>query len=278
MKDHINSKLLKTLFVNTRKTLKQRLLGTAVASWLLVSGMASADPIVFSTSGENAGDIQGTVDNYRNFLGNLNLNVVGSFADGRREINWDGVGDGDADPNVFPPNFFNDPINGSPRGVVLFTPGSSLLVSANSVNPTNTDIEFGDISHGAPKQFATFSPERLFTAKDNTIVEILFFEPGTPNSATVTGFGAVFTDVDRKNTTKIEYLDINGNLLFSQFVEPGPVKRESLSFLGVAFDAGEEVYMVRITSGNRALIGESSIGRDRVVMDDFIYAEPQPQR
>ena len=278
MKDHINSKSLKTLFVITQKTLKQRLLGTAIASLLLVSGITSAAPVVFSTSGKNAAEIQGTVDDYRDFLGDLNPNVVGSFADGRREINWDGVGDGDADPNPFPPNFFNDPIDGSPRGVVLFTPGSSLLVSADSDNPTHTEVEFGDIKRWFPRQFATFSPERLFTAKDNTIVEILFFEPGTPNSATVTGFGAVFTDVDRKNITKIEYLDINGNLLSSQFVEPGPVQRESLSFLGVAFDAGEEVYMVRITSGDRALTGKKSLGKDRVVMDDFIYAEPQPQQ
>ncbi len=259
----------------TRKTLKQRLASTTAASLLLISGIATADHNVFSAAGANAADIQGTVDDFRDFLGDLNPNVVGSFPDGRREINWDGVGDADADPNPFPPNFFNDPIDGSPRGVVLFTPGSSLLVSANSVNPTDTEVEFGDLRRHFPRQFTTFSPERLFSAKDNTIVEILFFEPGTANSATVSGFGAVFTDVDRKNSTKIEYLDKNGNLLFSQSVEPGPVKRESLSFLGVGFNDGEEIFLVRITSGDRAISGRS-FGRDAVVMDDFIYGEPQP--
>lgn len=250
-------------------------LSATVTSLLVVSPLAMSEPVVFSGAAEDAAGLEAIVDDFRLHLGDLNPNVVGSFQDGRREINWDGVGDGDADPNPFPPNFFNDPQDGSPRGVVLFTPGSKLLVSANSDNPTHTEIEFGDIKHRFPKQFATFSPERLFTPIDNTIVEVLFFEPGLPQSATVSGFGAVFTDVDKDGRTKIEYLDIDGNLLHSQTVERGPKSKESLSFLGVAFDEGEQVYLVRITSGDRA-IGKRSRGRDEVVMDDFIYAEPQP--
>lgn len=307
----------------TYKTLKQLLTSAAILSLVLVSGKVTAAPVVFSMAGASAADIQGTVDDFRNFLGGLNPNVVGSFPDGRREINWDGVSDAVADPNSFPPNFFNDPVNGSPRGVVLFTPGTSLLVSANMENPTNAKIEFGDLNERFIEKFATFSPQRLFTAIDNTIVEILFFEPGTENGATVSGFGAVFTDVNRENSTKIEYLDKNGNLLFSQSVEPGPVEKESLSFLGVAFDAGEKVFLVRITSGNRPISGKGLIkdhqgkghgknqvemdhpennhekdpwgndhgkddvgkdhfgghhfkAKDFVVMDDFIFGEPQP--
>lgn len=266
---------MKNLTQHTRKLLKKRLISATAASLLLLSGTVAAEPVVFSTAGENAADIQGTVDDFRNFLGDLNPNIVGSFPDGRREINWDGVGDANADPNPFPPNFFNDPVNGSPRGIVLFTPGSSLLVSANLENPTNTEVEFGDFKRRFVREFATFSPQRLFSALDNTVVEILFFEPGTGNGATVKGFGAVFTDIDREDSTKIEYLDKNGNLLFSQSVEPGPARRESLSFLGVGFDAGEEIFLVRITSGNRPISGRGS-GTDEVVMDDFIYGEPQP--
>ena len=266
---------MKYLVKNTRKTLQQRLINTTVASLLLISGTVVAEPVVFSTAGADAADIQSTVDDFRDFLGDLNPNVVGSFSDGRREINWDGVGDADADPNPFPPNFFNDPINGSPRGVVLFTPGTSLLVSANIENPTNTEIEFGDFKRRFTREFATFSPQRLFSAVDDTVVEILFFEPGTGNGATVSGFGAVFTDIDREDSTKIEYLDKNGNILFSQSVEPGPTPRESLSFLGVGFTSGEDIFLVRITSGNRPISGKG-FGTDEVVMDDFIYGEPQP--
>src|ERR671911_323863 len=82
--------------------------------------MAVAAPVVFEASGANAADIQAAVDGFRGFLGALNPNVPGSFPDGRREINWDGVPDAFAAPNNFPANFFNA---NSPRGVVFFTPG-----------------------------------------------------------------------------------------------------------------------------------------------------------
>jgi len=228
-----------------------------------------AAPVVFEASGATPADIQTAVDDFRAFLGDLNPNVAGSFPDGRREINWDGVPDAFSAPNNLPANFFN---NNSERGVVFFTPGTGFQVSADSDNPTNTPVRFGNIHPVFPKIFSTFSPERLFTALGSKIVEILFFVPGNSIGATVDGFGAVFTDVNSKHSTKIEYLDVNGALLFSQNVLPGPTKRRSLSFLGVGFDAGERVFLVRITSGNRKL---KTPATDVVVMDDFIYGEPQ---
>jgi len=242
----------------------------ALAALILsLPSIAVAAPVVFEASGASPADIQAAVDDFRAFLGALNPNVPGSFADGRREINWDGVPDTVADPNDLPANFFN--LN-SPRGAVFFTPGTGFLVSADSDNPTNTPVRFGSIHPVLPQLFSTFSPERLFTALDSKITEILFFVPGSPTGATVDGFGAVFTDVNRDHSTKIEYLDVNGELLFSQNVLPGPTRRRSLSFLGVGFDAGERVFLVRITSGNRIL---KRPARDVVVMDDFIYGEPQ---
>jgi len=228
-----------------------------------------AAPAVFEASGASPADIQAAVDAFRAFLGALNPNVSGSFPDGRREINWDGVPDAFSAPNNLPANFFNA---NSPRGVVFFTPGTGFQVSADSVNPTNTPVRFGNIHPVFPKIFSTFSPERLFAALDSNIVEILFFVPGSPTGATVDGFGAVFTDINRDDSTKIEYLDVNGELLFSQDVLPGSTNRGSLSFLGVGFDAGERVFLVRVTSGNRIL---KTPARDVVVMDDFIYGEPQ---
>jgi hypothetical protein len=228
-----------------------------------------AAPVVFEASGASPADIQAAVDAFRAFLGALNPNVPGSFPDGRREINWDGVPDAFSAPNNLPANFFN--VN-SPRGVVFFTPGTGFQVSADSVNPTNTPVRFGNIHPVFPQLFSTFSPERLFTALDSSIVEILFFVPGSPTGATVDGFGAVFTDVNRDDSTTIEYFDVNGELLFSQDVLPGPTNRGSLSFLGVGFNAGERVFQVRITSGDRIL---RTPARDVVVMDDFIYGEPQ---
>jgi len=228
---------------------------------------ASADPEVFEASGVTPNDILNTVNAFRNFLGDNN-GVGGTFPTGRREINWDGVPDAFSAPNLLPANFFN---SNSPRGALFFTLGTGFQVSANSVNPTNTPVRFGNIHPVYPALFSTFSPQRLFSALDSNITETLFFIPGTTQSATSKGFGAVFTDVNVGNSTKIEYFDVNGNLLFSRNVLPGPTSRGSLSFLGVGFDTAN-VFLVRITSGNRIL---KTPNRDVVVMDDFIYGEPQ---
>ncbi len=190
------------------------------------------------------------------------------FPTGRREINWDGVPDAFSAPNLLPANFFN---NNSPRGVVFFTPGTGFQVSANLINPTNTPVRFGNIFPIYPALFSTFSPQRLFSALNSNITENLFFIPGTTQSATVKGFGAVFTDVNADNSTKIEYFDVAGNLLLSRNVLAGPTHRGGLSFLGVGFDTAS-VFLVRITSGNRIL---EVPNHDVVVMDDFIYGEPQ---
>src|SRR5206468_10002571 len=116
-----------------------------------------------------------------------------------------------------------------------------------------------------------------FTALNSTITENLFFVPsGTPGvnstqSATVKGFGVVFTDLNRGTSTKIEYFIVGGNLLFSRHVLPQPTPRAGFSFLVVGFDTAS-VFIVRITSGNRIL---KVPNLDVVAMDDFIYGEPE---
>jgi len=231
---------------------------------------ALAAPVVFEAAGPTAADIQDAVDDFRAFLGPLNPNAIGSFPSGRREINWDAVPDAFAAPNLLPAGFFNA---NSPRGVVFFTPGPGFQVSADSANPTNTPVLFGNLQAAFPARFRAFSPERLFTALESNLVETTFFVPGSVEAATVTGFGVVFTDVNRAGSTKIEFVNARGAVFFSKDVLPGGAQLGTFSFLGVAFDAGERAYMVRITSGNRALRAPA---RDIAVMDDFIYAEPQP--
>jgi len=251
--------------------MKKHCLSLAIASFGLTlifnPVAASAAPQVFEASGVTPNDILTEVNAFRDFLG-TNNGVGGTFPTGRREINWDGVPDAFSAPNLMPANFFN---SNSPRGALFFTLGTGFQVSANSVNPTNTPVRFGNIHPVYPALFSTFSPQKLFSALDSNITETLFFIPGTTQSATSTGFGAVFTDVNVGNSTKIEYFDVNGNLLFSRNVLPGPTSRGSLSFLGVGFDTAN-VFLVRITSGNRIL---KTPNRDVVVMDDFIYGEPQ---
>lgn len=229
---------------------------------------ASAAPVVFSAEGANSAAVNPTVDAFRNALGTLNANVAGSFGSGRREINWDGVPDALAAPNNLPANFFN--IN-SPRGVVFSTPGSGFQVSASA--GSGTAVEFGNINATYPGLFATFSPQRLFTALDSNITDVNFFVPGSATTASVSAFGAVFTDVDLANVTSLQFFDLSNQSLGSFFV-PAATGNETLSFLGVRFDAGERIGRVRITAGNAALGGNEGGGVDLVALDDFIYAEP----
>ena len=84
--------------------------------------------------------------------------------------------------------------------------------------------------------------------------------------ATVSGFGAVFTDVNLPSSTSIQFFGVSNNLLDELFVPPGTVPIGSLSFLGAVGNAGEQIARVRITSGNNL---------DLAAMDDFLYAEPR---
>lgn len=225
---------------------------------------------VFEAAGAGAANIQTSVDAFRSAVGALNPNDGNSFLSGRREINWDGVPDGSSDPNLFPGNFFNATTPaGRVRGLSLTTPGTGFLVSADSSNPTATAPNFG-----FPVDFDVFSAERLFTPIGSTITDVTFFQAGTPNAATVTAFGAVFTDVEVENSTLISAYDDEGDLLFTRSVLVSG--NHGLSFLGFQANAGEQIFRVRIDSGDNALLGNGLISTsdDAVVMDDFIYSEP----
>ena len=244
--------------------------GLAGAGLLLVLNFSptAAASITFSASGSLPAAIQGTVDDFRTVLGTLNPNVAGSFGSGRREINWDAVPDALSAPNNLPANFFN--VN-SPRGALFSTPGTGFQVSANfGVAP----IEFDTINASYSAIFQTFSPQRLFTALSTTVMDVSFVVPGSNTPAFTSGFGAVFTDVDVANTTSIQFFDTQNNSLGTFFA---PVANNGLSFLGVFFNAGEQIGHVRITSGNAALgagVTDGVLGTDLVVMDDFLYGEP----
>ena len=236
--------------------------------FVLVASTAFGAPIVRQACGANAAGIQATVDQFRTDLGALNANVVGSFPSGRREINWDGVPNASAAPNNLPADFFN--VN-SPRGVVFSTPGTGFQVSANAgIAP----IEFDNINATYSATFTTFSPQRLFTALGSNVLDVNFFVPGSTTPATTSGFGSVFTDVDVATATSIQYFDAQGVSLGTFLI--GSSSSGGLCFLGVFFNGGQRVGRVRITSGNTSLgPNDAPAAVDVVVMDDFIYGEPQ---
>lgn len=102
-------------------------------------------------------------------------------------------------------NFFNAPTPGRARGIEFFTPGLGFQVSAASGNPTATPTRFGNLNPTYPGLFAVFSPEKLFTPIGSNVTDATFFVPGAATPATVSGFGAVFTDVDLADTTTIQF-------------------------------------------------------------------------
>lgn len=244
--------------------------GLAVILWgfLLLPMPAGAVPIVFSASGADPADIQSAVDNFRAVLGNPNNgNAPGPLTVGRREINWDGGG---ANTNAV----VGSPFNGfrNTRGAQFTTPGTG-FVQAPPAGGADGGLEsvFGNPSYGAT--FEAFSPVRVFTPIGSNITDALFFIPGTNGAvaAAVSGFGAIFSDVDLAATTSIEYFDPNGNSLGTFFATPFD---NGLSFLGVRF-SNELISRVRITTGNSSLGPNDGAGVDVVVMDDFLYSEPR---
>ncbi len=227
--------------------------------------------LIRSAAGATAADIQTTVDAYRADLGGANnLGAAGTQASGHREINWDGVPAAISSPNDFPGATFKN------RGLLIASPGVKLQVSTKNDEAAQAPTLFGNLNINFPKLFGTFSPEKLFAPVHSTTTELTFTVPGSDTKATVSGFGAVFTDVDVAKISKLDYFDAKGGWLHTEWVKNVPHKNKSLSFVGVSFKDGKKIAKVRITSGNvklAAYAGENA-WRDAVAMDDFIYGEP----
>jgi hypothetical protein len=237
---------------------------------LLLPGMLHAAPITTAGTGVVAGDLQATVEAFRAALGNPNNgNAAGPLAGGRREINWDGGGATMASPGPSPFTVFENT-----RGSTMTTPGAG---GFNQAAPADLAAAFSNASYAT--SFAAFSPQRLFVPVGSNITDVTFSIPGSGGAQTafVSGFGAIFSDVDT-NATTMQFFDPVGALL-GTFGVPSLPGTATFSFLGVRFDAGEGIARVRITTGNMAL-GENATdggGVDVVAMDDFIYAEPVPE-
>jgi hypothetical protein len=235
-------------------------------------------PAVFQAAGPSAAAIQATVDQFRLALGEVNNgNTPGPLASGRREINWDGGG---STATSLAPTPFAGFLN--TRGALFLTPGSGFVQApASGLADTFANPAYANI-------FQAFSPVRLFSPIDSRLTEVEFSIPGSGGSLTATtrGFGAIFSDVDlpdgsgpadkrgnRKASTLVQYHGLNGELLYSSFVPASPGDG-GFAFLGITFEDAR-IARVRITTGNSIPGAEDDRPRDVVVMDDFLYGEPQ---
>lgn len=246
---------------------------------------AATAPAIFQAAGPTIASIQSMVDAYRDALGVNNGNAPGPLAEGRREINWDGGG---STATAVVPTPFDGFLNN--RGARFTTDGSGFVQApldglvTTFGNPTYLDI------------FQAFSPVRLFSPIDSNVTRGRFFVPGGGELPAVTkGFGAVFSDVDQQSddeerdhhgygnkgkydrtpeaNTSIAYYDARGRLLFRGDVPVSPGDA-GVSFFGIVLNDAR-IAQVRITAGNVAPGRDDSSRRDVVMMDDFIYAEPQ---
>jgi hypothetical protein len=215
---------------------------------------------VFSASG----DIGPTLVDFRAALGDPpNGGTPGPLPTGRREIKWDGA------PAEMPGDFFNTTVK---AGAIFSTDGRGFHNSASDfaeVNPSYAD-EFNAFS--APKTFMPVGSASLITT---------FRVPGSTTPAATRGFGVVFSDVERGGAASIMLFDAQGRSL-GRYNAPVRSDVAGFSFVGVVFES-PIVAEVRITSGQQALgadVQDLSDGGnlDLVVMDDYLYGEPQEIR
>lgn len=219
-----------------------------------------------ATSVTATGDITAKVAEFRTLLGDpKNGGTAGPQPSGRREIAWDGVpaqfNNGD---NLFPADFFKN------LGVVFVTTGSGFR---------NDSTLFTGVNSAYADQFAFFSANKIFAPVGSNLLDVTFKVPGTTTPAVSSGFGAVFSDVDKPAATHLEYYATDGRLL-GRYEVPVRSDAKGLSFVGVKFDS-VAVARVRIILGDgvpAAGLDDVSAGGtdDLVVLDDFLFGEPQP--
>ena len=154
---------------------------------------------------------------------------------------------------------------------------TNFIVSANAAS--GTAVRFGNIDPSYSTIFQTFSAERLFTVRssnnNSNVLSIQFFIPGTGIPAGVSGFGAVFCDVDSNINAIMRLYGVDGRLVTVPISVTAA--NNGLSFLGVSFNAGEKIARVEILSGNKPMVTgniDGTNGVDVIAMDDFIYGEP----
>src|SRR5437773_7900691 len=187
----------------------QRALGRTLAlavAFLAISacnddnGVSTVTPPAVPTVISATGDITAKVVEYRALLGDpSNGGTAGEQTAGRREISWDGAGANPFDnKNDFPAAFFNTNVK---SGAVFTTPGTGFR---------NDSTKFAEVNAGYATEFSAFSPTKIFSAVGSNVIDVDFQVAGQPTPALVSGFGAVFSDVDVADKTTIEFFDKDG--------------------------------------------------------------------
>lgn len=254
---------------------RQRAYAVAVAMVLTVMAAAcgydnkgyTAGPDYQGQAVTASGDLTNALTQFRGLLGDPVNGAVGEQPTGRREINWEGVGAPLLNVNTFPGDQFNRVV---PRGQVFTTPGTGFRVSDNAL----FDLEPTDSN-----QFRAFSGIKTFLPVGSTIIDVTFRVAGSDTPAQVSGFGVVFSDVDRLGSASLEFFAADGTSL-GRVNAPVRSDERGSSFAGAVYNA-VVVARVRIVAGTAPVaagVKDASEGgtADLVITDDFISGEPHP--
>jgi hypothetical protein len=246
---------------------------------LLFVTVSNSAPLIRMASGLNTFNITPTIATFRQDVGGVNNGVGGSYTSGMRELNWDDVPDSLASPYQFPYDFYN---KNSPLGIIFNTalesdlPYTSMMVSV----PDDPASQYVRFKHFAAdngvlnRKFKPYSGTRVFGGAETNRINVNFYIPGTNTPATVSGFGAVFTDVDFEGF--ISLYDESGKLILTQSI---PHIDNGLSFLGISFSDGTRIARADVWIGNMPLRWENGecgvCNVDYAAMDNVIFSEPR---
>src|SRR4030095_4191952 len=225
------------------------------------------EPLVFKATG----DINTTLNDFRNLLGNLN--TIPGATNGRREINWDGVPDSLVG-KALPADFFNPTAPGAPiarqRGLIYAPLTGEFQVSNNN---------FSTIDPAASGEFSAFSGAKTFANVTTNAWPVSFQVAGETTAAFTRGVGIVFSDVDLANSASLEFFEVDKSL--GKFFAPAHTATSGFSFLGVYFPGSQRITKVEVKHQGILKDGQKDIStggpNDLVIFDAFIYGEPQKQ-
>jgi uncharacterized protein (TIGR03437 family) len=240
---------------------------------LLVSGATAQ--VVFSGGGTAAATT--ARNNFRTAIGGVD-NVGGAATTtGRREIGWDGVRLDGTDNGGNTTVIVANKITGIP--VNRFQNRGAIFGAITAV----ANDGFASANAGVAGQFPAFSPANTFAAINSNQIEVNFVivsaATTAPVNAATQGFGVIFLDVEKANTSSIEFF--NGTVSLGKYFVPVGPSGEA-EFLGVLYNAPIVTKAV-ITHGEAAIFnfnagavtpGQADTAVDQAATDDFILAEP----
>ena len=129
------------------------------------------------------GDLAVALTDFRTTVGDpAHGGGTGPQPAGRREVRWDGVPVDQTNTDAFPADFFK---------------GAGLISTTDGIGTRVSDNDFADINPSYAGEFESFSKAKTFMASGSARLTLRFRVPGTDTEGVVSGFGIVFSDVDR---------------------------------------------------------------------------------